>query len=29
MLLIKNGKVLTMEGTTFESGYVLIRDKKI
>lgn len=29
MLLIKNGKVMTMDGSTFESGYVLIKDKKI
>ncbi|MHC1722002.1 MAG: amidohydrolase [Aminipila sp.] len=29
MLLIKNGKVLTMAGASYEPGYVLIKDKKI
>lgn len=29
MLLIKNGKVLTMAGVSYESGCVLIKDKKI
>lgn len=29
MLLIKNGKVLTMTGVTFEKGSLLIKDKKI
>ncbi|MDO5519940.1 MAG: amidohydrolase [bacterium] len=29
MLLIKNGKVMTMAGATYEHGYVLIKDKKI
>lgn len=29
MLLIKNGKVMTMAGVTYEHGYVLIKDKKI
>ncbi len=29
MLLIKNGKILTMAGKTYESGEVLIKDRKI
>ena len=29
MLLIKNGKVLTMAGVSYESGCVLVKDKKI
>ncbi|MBN7772176.1 amidohydrolase [Clostridium aminobutyricum] len=29
MLLIKNGKILTMAGLTLESGSILIKDKKI
>lgn len=29
MILIKNGKILTMAGKTYESGCILIKDKKI
>lgn len=29
MLLIKNGKILTMAGQTYENGYVLIKEGKI
>lgn len=29
MLLIKNGKILTMNGENFDSGCVLVKDKKI
>ncbi|HVI39891.1 MAG TPA: hypothetical protein VM577_04455, partial [Anaerovoracaceae bacterium] len=29
MILIKNGKILTMAGTTYEPGSLLIKDKKI
>ena len=29
MLLIKNGKILTMEGNDFENGYVLLDGDKI
>lgn len=29
MLLIKNGKVLTMVGTSFDSGYILVKEGKI
>lgn len=29
MLLIKNGKILTMAGIEYESGYILIENKKI
>lgn len=29
MLLIKNGKILTMSGNNYENGCVLIKDKKI
>ena len=28
MLLIKNGKVITMSGKTYDNGSVLIKDKK-
>lgn len=29
MLLIKNGKVITMYGKTYDNGSVLIKDKKL
>lgn len=29
MLLIKNGKILTMSGDNYENGCVLIKGKKI
>lgn len=29
MLLIKNGKVITMCGKTYDNGSVLIKDKKL
>lgn len=29
MLLIKNGKILTMSGKNYEKGCILIKDKKI
>ena len=29
MLLIKNGKVITMSGKTYDNGFVLIKDKKL
>ncbi|NMB97754.1 MAG: amidohydrolase family protein [Clostridiaceae bacterium] len=29
MLLIKNGKILTMTGTDYENGYIIINDAKI
>lgn len=29
MLLIENGKIMTMSGVTYEHGYILVKDKKI
>lgn len=29
MLLIKNGKVITMSGKTYDNGSVLIKDQKL
>ena len=29
MLLIKNGKIITMSGKTYDNGSILIKDKKI
>ena len=29
MLLIKNGKVITMSGKTYDNGSVLIKDKNV
>ena len=29
ILLIKNGKVMTMSGKTYDNGSVLIKDKKL